>query len=244
MKTMLDIMREQRYDDKYITNATAGSQALTANDFAVAGKNGANFVYDGAGLTTVTLPTAVVGYSIGFEVRAAGGVCITPYSTEKINAMGAYNNSLVTSTTDGSRIFLSCEKAGYWTVLFKTGIWTNDLAISNSGATAQTITAEECTGQFFIYTGAGLTTATLPAAVVGMKIGFKVRAAGGVKVVPASGEFLAGVCTAAGAAVLGGYGSANQYVQNTTNGDMIIFECLTLHYWAAVGFQGVWVLAT
>lgn len=125
-KTMYDASREDRKDWRTISNAGAVSMTLTDNDFEVRGLNGLSYDFDGAGLTTLTLPVAKVGYRIICKVSGTGGVRITPGTGDALsNGAGVGTvNKYLGSTTNGALIVLDCTRAGVWDCLVAIGTWT------------------------------------------------------------------------------------------------------------------------
>lgn len=125
MKTAYDAMREDRKDYKVIANATAGSLTLTQDDFDL-GKNGLAYDLTGAGLTTINLPVAKVGYRIVARISGAGGVKFVPGSGDALsNGSGKGTaDKYLTSTTVGGFIILDCQREDVWDCLAATGTWT------------------------------------------------------------------------------------------------------------------------
>lgn len=77
--------------------------------------DGRVFTNEGAGgLVTLTLPTAVAGYRVGFIVQNVNGIKVAPGASDTIRLGASSSATGIQSTTIGATVELECINATEW----------------------------------------------------------------------------------------------------------------------------------
>lgn len=129
VKTAHDEFYRGRKDFRYITwedTQTNLDMTLTDDDFDVRKLSGQLFVFNGAGLTELSLPDALPGRIVRLKVEGTGGVQVIPADGDALSdGSGRGTADLYLESTDnGAFIELECHDLGYWDCNNIIGTWS------------------------------------------------------------------------------------------------------------------------